>query len=187
MPTEKIERSRVVERLTDVFRRRGYEGATLQHLAEAAGLQKASLYHRFPGGKRDMAEAVLVAADAWFASHVFEPLAESDNHSPRERLVAMTRALTRFYDKGDSPCLLDSISLGEGSDLFAEHTRRSVRAWIVAVARVAEEAGIEPSEATRRAEDAVMRVEGALVLTRATGNRRGFRRVMAELPDDVLA
>ncbi len=41
--------------LDDVFRRRGYEGATLSVLSRACGLGKASLYHHFPGGKDEMA------------------------------------------------------------------------------------------------------------------------------------
>ena len=159
----------------------------MQQLADAAGLQKASLYHRFPGGKRDMAEAVLAAADQWFETHVFEPLSNPAGGPPRERLAAMTRALRRFYNKGHRPCLLDSISLGEGSDLFADHTRRSIRRWISTLASVVEESGVEASDARRSAEDAVMRIEGALVLARASGDRRAFRRVMTELPDVLLA
>ena len=45
----------VLAGLTEVFQSKGYEAASLQDLARATGLKKASLYHRFPGGKKQMA------------------------------------------------------------------------------------------------------------------------------------
>src|SRR5437762_12723369 len=45
--------------LGEVFRAHGYEGATLALITEATGLGKGSLYHFFPGGKAQMAAAVL--------------------------------------------------------------------------------------------------------------------------------
>ena len=54
-------------RLSNVFRDVGYEAATLTMLAQATGLQKASLYHRFPEGKEQMAREVLQDAAAWLA------------------------------------------------------------------------------------------------------------------------
>ncbi|MEM8810542.1 MAG: TetR/AcrR family transcriptional regulator, partial [Cyanobacteria bacterium P01_G01_bin.38] len=38
-----------IAKLTPVFRRYGYEGASLSMLSKATGLGKASLYHHFPG------------------------------------------------------------------------------------------------------------------------------------------
>jgi len=46
-------------RLLAVFRENGYAGAYLSTLSAATGLQRASLYHRFPEGKPAMAAAVL--------------------------------------------------------------------------------------------------------------------------------
>ena len=61
MASPKVHDEKLIERLTSVFRIYGYEGASLSRIAEATGLQRASLYHRFPGGKEEMAEAVLNA------------------------------------------------------------------------------------------------------------------------------
>ena len=57
-PARRIE---LLNALSDVFRKRGYEGATLAELAAAANLGRASLYHHFPGGKAEMARQVLEA------------------------------------------------------------------------------------------------------------------------------
>jgi len=56
-----IEDDDLICKLTDVFRNVGYDGASLAVLADATGLKKASLYHRFPGGKEQMAEEVFKA------------------------------------------------------------------------------------------------------------------------------
>ncbi len=74
MATAKITEDRLLEHLTRVFQKHGYEGASLSLIAAATGLGRASLYHRFPGGKADMALAVLDHADLWFATHVLDPL-----------------------------------------------------------------------------------------------------------------
>jgi hypothetical protein len=48
----------------------GYrEGASLSLISEATGLGKGCLYHFFPGGKEEMADAVLSEIDGWFENH----------------------------------------------------------------------------------------------------------------------
>ena len=43
-------------------------------ITAGTGLGKGSLYHLFPGGKAEMAAAVLAEIDAWFEAAVFAPL-----------------------------------------------------------------------------------------------------------------
>ncbi|MGE0709690.1 MAG: TetR/AcrR family transcriptional regulator [Planctomycetota bacterium] len=171
--------------LTEVFRVEGYEGASLSRLAEAAGLKRASLYHHFPGGKQDMAEAVLRHVLQRFGGEVLATLA--GDAEPRARLVRLSDALRRFYDDGRAPCLLGSFSLGAGLGTFQSSLADAFRAWIDAVAETVRAAGIPAKEARRRAEDAVIRVQGALVLTRGLDDPRLFVRTVRALPDELLA
>ncbi len=46
-PREPIERSRLLSLAAEAFAARGYAGASMSHIAEAAGLRKASLFHHF--------------------------------------------------------------------------------------------------------------------------------------------
>ena len=69
-----LDDAEILERLARVFRDVGYEGARLAMLAKATGLQKASLYHRFPAGKEQMARDVLGAAGAWLEQNVLSVL-----------------------------------------------------------------------------------------------------------------
>ena len=59
MRPQKVQDIEIMTSLVKTFRSRGYEGSSLAELAKSTGLKKASLYHRFPKGKEEMAIAVL--------------------------------------------------------------------------------------------------------------------------------
>lgn len=177
----KIDDERLLDRLTRVFQAYGYEGASLSRLTTAGGLKRASLYHRFPGGKEEIASAVLDRADKRFAQYVLAPLAEAGD--PARRVRNMAARVAEYYEGGRRSCLLDTLSLGEQHSGFRRHIRESMSAWVEALEKLAREAGLPVREAARRAEEAVVRIQGALILSRATGDTRPFQRVLAELPD----
>jgi AcrR family transcriptional regulator len=184
MPARLLSRTEVVERLAAVFRRHGYDGATLSLLSQATGLGKASLYHHFPGGKEEMAGAVLEQAEASLRAQVLAPLRAQG--AARDRLEAMARAVERRYAGGREPCLLASLSLGERAP-YQERLRRTFRAWMGAIADTLVAAGLGRAEAAARAEEAVLRVEGALVLAAGLGSPAPFRTVVKHLPATLLA
>ncbi len=178
-------REELVEKLAGVFRAHGYEGATLTRLAQASGLVKASLYYQFPRGKEDMAAAVLTALGAEMKRTVFAPL--DGPGSPREKLKAMGEGLSAFYRDGAAACVVDVLSIGTARDIFAAALSRTVLKVAGSIAAVLREAGLSPEEAGRRGEDALIAVQGSLVVARASGSPAAFRRVLAELPDRLLA
>jgi AcrR family transcriptional regulator len=45
MPAALLPRAEVVARIQDVFRDRGFDGASLAEISNATGLGKSSLYH----------------------------------------------------------------------------------------------------------------------------------------------
>lgn len=182
---ETVSRGDLLERLTAVFRSVGYEGASLALLAQETGLAKAALYHRFPGGKEDMARAVLAGVGREMSLIVLRHL--EGGASPRRKIAAMLDGLAAFYDDGDTSCLADLFSMKGVPETVRSPLAGGLRAWMKALARVAEEAGVGPGEAMRRAEDAVVRVQGALVVARALGDREPFRRTLDRLADDLLA
>ena len=175
----------LLERLSATFRDVGYEGASLARLSEATGLKKASLYHRFPGGKEQMGLEVLQEAARWLTLHVLEPLA--GDGSPRERISAMTRELDCFYRSGEQGCLLNMLSspMGE-SGPFKAAIRQVFEAFVSALARVVTEAGCPADLAQDRAERAVALIQGSLVLARGLGSTEPFRKALDALPGELL-
>ncbi len=180
----KIRDPELLDRLTNVFRTHGYDGASLSKISEATGLQRASLYHRFPGGKAEMAEAVLKRADEWLEDHALRPLTEPG--PPERQLHQMARKLDEFYQGGRQSCLLDSLSFGDEEGAIRDHQRAAMEAWVDAIATMLRESGLPARTAQERAEDAVIRIEGSLVMARATGDHMPFRRTLRNLPQDLL-
>lgn len=180
-----IENDALMARLSATFREVGYEGASLALLSEASGLKKASLYHRFPGGKEQMGLEVLQEAGRWLGEHVLRPLAGAG--TPRERIAAMTRELDSFYQGGKQACLLNLLSSPIGEDSpFKTTIRQLFDAFIGALASVIAETGCAAGVARERAERALVLIQGSLVLARGLGSTELFRKALSALPDELL-
>jgi len=175
----------LLHRLTCEFRRVGYEGASLASLSEATGLKKASLYHRFPGGKEQMAREVLATAHEWLDCHILQ-LLRSDR-PPRERIEAMVRELDAFYDGGRQACLLNVLAapLGETGP-FAQMVREALESWIEALTAALVEAGIEYETARKRARRAIALIQGSLVMAQGLQTTIPFQESLAELRHELV-
>lgn len=180
-----IDDDALLGRLGDVFRELGYEGASLAKLAHAAGLRKASLYHRFPGGKEQMGHEVLARASQWLEHNIVTPLV-ADGH-PADRLESVIASLDAYYSGGRQGCLLNLLSSPVcGPGPFRHEIAAMLSALIGAFARLAIDAGHDAEAARDRAEEAVALIQGGLVLARGFGDPAPFRHVLAALPDRLL-
>ncbi len=179
-----MSKEQVLPQLVSVFQHYGYEGATLARLSDTTGLKKASLYHYFQGGKEQMASAVLEYVADWFDKNVFTPLQSSQ--PPRERIQEMSQGLEEFYHSGEVPCLLSVMSVGEANNLFHQQLEASLKHWLDLLTKVVQETGVTADTAKQRAEDALMMVQGALVLVRVTNNTQPFKRAISRLPKILL-
>jgi AcrR family transcriptional regulator len=175
----------VIPKLLGVFQQYGYEGATLARLSEATGLGRASLYHHFPKGKEEMATTVLDYLTQGLRTQILAPL--YSDRPPVERLRAMNEILDQFYSQGEKSCLLSLLNIGEAHDLFQTQIQQMLELWIESLAKVAIESGIKPKIARQRAEDAVLQIEGALVVSRGLNNKGVFNRVLKHLPEMLLS
>ena len=175
-----MSKEQLIAKIIPIFRHYGYEGATVSRLSEATGLKKASLYHHFQGGKEQIAAAVLEYIGHWLNENVFAPL-HSDK-PPTERLQAMSQGIDQFYQTGQDPCLLAVMSVGEADNLFHQQLEEALKKWLDSLAELVEETGVEPEQARQRAEDAMMLIQGALVLVRVTNNTQPFQRAISKLP-----
>jgi TetR/AcrR family transcriptional repressor of lmrAB and yxaGH operons len=179
MRPAKISDDKLFQELSDVFRRKGYDGASYSDLMKATGLVKASLYHRFPGGKADMVNAILSEVDRQFAEYVVKPAFEEGEPQVRARKIA--RRLREFYRSGKQWCLLDTVTLADSPSTRA-HARRSMESWIDAFGRLGRDAGLSPVIAHRRSQEAVAAIEGGLIVSRVLGDSSPFLRSLANLP-----
>jgi len=180
-----VDDAALIAALAGAFRETGYEGASLTRLADAAGLEKASLYHRFPGGKQEMADEVLAATFDWVGENIVAPLSSDAPAEKRLRIVAAR--LSEFYDCGRKACLLNLFSAPHGAEgPFAEAVRTAFETLIGAFAGVACDTGASPATARRRAETVVALLQGSLILSRGLGDKRPFKDFLASLPALIL-
>jgi TetR/AcrR family transcriptional repressor of lmrAB and yxaGH operons len=165
----------------DLFRTYGFEGVSLKQLAAATGLEKASLYYRYPGGKDEIVMAVAQDVVRWFQKNVFEPLAGGG--STRRRVAFVVERLREFYLNGTKSCITDVLSIPGGAEELKTALKGPMQAWINAFTEVARESGMSPATARARAEEAIVRFEGSLVVARVLGDTSAFERVLKLLPE----
>ncbi|CAN7440354.1 TetR/AcrR family transcriptional regulator [Pseudoduganella sp. LjRoot289] len=159
------ERADVLPLLAEVFRTYGFEGASLARITEGTKLGKGSMYNFFPGGKEEMADAVLGEIDAWFRLHVFEPLREASD--AEAGIEFMFEQVERYFLSGRKVCLVGVFALGNERDRFAVKVRDYFEAWIAALAAALARTGKDGAAAAELAEEVVGGIQGALVLARA--------------------
>ncbi len=184
MPAAIRPKQEVIERLAEAFRHWGYDSATLARLSEETGLVKASLYHYFPNGKRDMGAAVLQHLGERFMGEVLAPfLAEAD---PRRAFEILAEKLFAFYIQGRVSCLLELFTLGTARPLFAETVKARLLRLRDALALKAREAGVSADQARKRANRVLALIQGSLVIARGLGEPDAFQQQMDTLAATML-
>ena len=168
MAKREAARDDILAALAEVFRAHGYEGATLSLITEATGLGKGSLYNLFPGGKEQMANEVLAAIDLWFNEKIYTPLRTAAD--PAKGIADMYAATSDYFHSGQRVCLVGVVALGASRDLFGEKVKVYFAGWVDALAAALRRLGDGNAEARRKSEQAVLEIQGALVLAQSREN-----------------
>jgi TetR/AcrR family transcriptional repressor of lmrAB and yxaGH operons len=61
--------------------------------------------------------------------------------------------------------------------------RKMTQKWVDAFTKIAAESGLNAVDARFRAEEALIRIEGSLILARTVGSGAAFERTLELLPD----
>lgn len=178
---KKIDDETLMLRLAEVFKNYGYEGASLSLMSQATGLHKPSFYHRFPGGKAQMAEEVLNFANAWLEGEVFSML--RGVATPEKKMERFVRAMDQLYEGGNASCVLNMLAPPRGeTESFSTLIAASFKQLLKALARLAQEKSVPKSQAEINAEQVIVELQGALVFTRGNANTAAFKRMLQRLP-----
>ncbi len=184
MPKMVAERTDVLPVLGEVFREHGFDGASLSIIGERTSLGKGSLYHFFPGGKEEMASAVLDEIDGWFETQIFRPLrAEKD---AARAIAHMIEAVEDYFRSGRRVCLVGALALNDSRDLVAKQIRSYFARWNDALADALVRAGHPRKSAKALAEEALAAIQGSLVLARAMNDPALFTRALARAKARLL-
>lgn len=120
-----MNRSEIIQAAAQVFREKGYHGASMQDIADAVGLQKASLYHHVSSKQEILAAILDEALDRLIAD--LQPIADS-SQPPEERLRrAVRQYLLRVTENADLAAVLLLEHRSLEPPLRQEHIRRRDR------------------------------------------------------------
>jgi len=172
------QREDVLPLVAGVFRELGYDGTSISRITEMTGLGKGSLYHFFPGGKEEMAAAVLAEVDSWFTLNIFTPLHEQ---AAASAIPAMWQAVESYFHSGQRICLLGAFALDETRDRFASTISRYFSRWIEALTAALIRNGQQAASARENAQDAVLGIQGAITLSRAMNDPALFTAALVRL------
>jgi TetR/AcrR family transcriptional repressor of lmrAB and yxaGH operons len=181
MAHAKVEHDVVIDKLMDVFRSSGYDGSSMADLAAATQLKKASLYHRFPDGKQQMAHAVLSYVADWTKSRIADVLFSEG--APQERLETVLKAVDELYGGGRLDCILRALSHGSAANIFQKEIGAIFQTWISSFKHLAVDFGYDDREADNLANELMVKIQGTLILQRSLGQPSMFKTMLAEMQD----
>jgi len=99
-----VQRADIIQAAAQIFRRKGYHAASMQDIANAVGLQKASLYHHFTSKQDILLEILDQALDLLI--HDMQAIVDSDA-SPESKLrQAMASYIDRVTHQADLAAVL---------------------------------------------------------------------------------
>jgi len=120
-----MNRSEIIQAAAQIFREKGYHGASMQDIADAVGLQKASLYHHV-SSKQEILGAILDQALDRLISDL-EPVAESRLPADERLRQAVRLYLLRLAENVDLAAVLLLEYRSLEPPLRTEHIRRRDR------------------------------------------------------------
>jgi len=182
-------KQRLMEAARSVFVLRGYDGATLNHLADACALSKASLYHHFPGGKPEIAASLARTAISQLQINAFAKL---DHREPLDlQLERFVDGFSEYVADGNSECLLTTLSrlrpAGDDTGDLESAIKEQFRDWHAQLSATFAMAGAKRKAAERLAHEFLGGLYGALHNARMHDNPRLFRKARRRIVRDFAS
>lgn len=170
-------RDRALLPIAEIFRRYGYEAATMSILSQETGLGRSSLYHHFPGGKEEMALAVLDLSELFLRDDLLVRL-EGDG-TPKQRVSNFIERLKDYYQGGAVGCVFASLTLHDCPPVVAARVSALMHFWIKELAARLAKLGVRSSMTV--AGTAIRHIQGGLVVSLATQDRAQFDSALRDL------
>ena len=176
-------RDRILGSTNELFRARGYHGTSLKAVTEAAGAPVGSIYHFFPGGKDELAAAVIeTSGDAYRQLYEVIAAAATDPAAAVTDFFAGGAAVLEETDFID-PCPIGTVAreVASTNDALRRATQQVFRSWIASAADHFEAAGLARSDAEELATTLVAAIEGGFMLARAARDTAPFLAIGASM------
>jgi TetR/AcrR family transcriptional repressor of lmrAB and yxaGH operons len=171
MPRRDRSRDALIDAAATLFRRQGYAATGLTQILDVASVKPGSLYHHFPRGKQQLAGAVVDAAGT-----AIEQLLRNMLSGSRPVADIVDRWIDLLVDgltadRRDGcpvePIATESVN---ASPLVREASARAFTGWCTAIEERLSADGRPAAQAKDVAIAVISLIEGALILSRVTGD-----------------
>jgi AcrR family transcriptional regulator len=162
-------KDRILETSGELFRRQGYMGTGLKQIVQEAGAPFGSLYHFFPGGKKELGAEAIRHSGALYGQLFVEFVGPNvDLLEGIGNFFAGAAETLRKTDYADAcPIATVALEISSTNEELRQACADVFNAWIEGAAeRIAAE-GIPRSQARRLVVQMLAGLEGAFVLSRA--------------------
>lgn len=165
----------IVVEARELFRQHGYDGASMQDLAERVGLKKASLYTRFPN-KEALAPEVL----ALTLAEATEGLSDMDGDWRAQYAAVLTRFAETLLEGRRCVGLHLAYGVSDATPVAQAAVRDFFKVQREGLAAILSN-GMSADEADATAADAMARLEGSTLWLATMGDEGPMRRSLADL------
>lgn len=165
MRPPKITREELLARCSNTFRKYGFHGTTMDMLAKACDLTKATFYHHY-SNKEELMKDVLMWTHERIGKSLFT-IAEDESMSPTERLALMGKKSKKLFQDDSIGCLMGVVAIDATytkAELMAP-IRAFLDDWALALSKIFIRK-LGKKEAQRTARQLVAEYEGAILMAR---------------------
>ena len=178
-------RKRIVAEAAAIFNQRGFEGASLQALMDATGLEKGGIYRHFTSKEE-------VASEAFdYAWNAAKQARQHDLDAIPNRVDRLKQWIANFVERrspvpGGCPLLNAAIDSDDGNPVLREKARAALRDWRKRLQAVIGQ-GIEAGEIKRKVDPqklatlVISSLEGALMMSRLEKNSEALLAIQSYL------
>lgn len=161
-----------------LFRERGVGDTSINDVLEASGAPRGSVYHYFPGGKKQLVSEAIESAGGFVAGN----FAQSED-DPAEMIDRFARFYMRELERTDfrEGCPLLAAAVAGAKEEAALPAARAFSQIQESLATSLVEAGIEKARAASLATLAISAIEGAIVLSRTEKSVKPLDQTRQEL------
>jgi AcrR family transcriptional regulator len=187
-PTRRDGRDRLLNGARRLLAEKGYAGMELRDVAERGKAPRGSIYHHFPGGKRQLAVEAAELEGAEIRAAIERSLSERGLGETLTMFGEMFRRRAKDQpERLGCPVAAAALARPEDPALAAAATK-AFRSWEAPIAAALRDEGVGKKDAETFAGLVVSTVEGALIRARAAGDEApldsaaaGLRQALAAL------
>jgi TetR/AcrR family transcriptional regulator, lmrAB and yxaGH operons repressor len=174
MDAEASTRGRMIEAAIVLMRRSGISGAGINEIAKESGAPKGSMYHFFPGGKREILASALEVYARRIVAFIDEQLAKGKTPEAKVKRLfkAFERRIVDFEFRQSCAAGCVSLDLDEDNEAIRAAAKAAFESYAAVIARHFDFG--TPRATQSFAGFVLSAIEGAYVRSRAERSARPF-------------